>query len=70
MIRSGTPYIFGNLIKKGETFRLVISSTLGYAAPKAAGTFPNHRLILPEEEPANGTKRSVHDAFESPQSPL
>lgn len=66
MIRVGMTYKFSNLVKKGESCWCVSGSSIGYAAPVEVGTFAEHKLLLPEEEPATGSKRSLQDAITSP----
>ena len=67
MIKEGMTFKFSNMIKKKDCCWIISSSTIGYSAKQDVGTFPPHKLLLPEEEPPTGMKRSLKDALESPQ---
>ncbi|WAR18834.1 hypothetical protein MAR_000672, partial [Mya arenaria] len=67
MARVGMTYKFSSLVKKGDSCWCVSGSSIGYAAPVEVGCYPEHKILLPEEEPATGWKRSLQDAIESPQ---
>jgi hypothetical protein len=59
-------YIFTNCIEKADSLWVVSSSSAGFAAPLQNQTDPSTVLLL-EEEPTTGCKRSLKMAFPSPQ---
>ena len=65
MISEGMIYNFCDMIKK-DCCWIVSSSSIAYSARQETGTFQQHRLLLPEEEPPSGMKRTLRDALESP----
>ncbi|XP_060555681.1 uncharacterized protein LOC132716425, partial [Ruditapes philippinarum] len=66
MVRVGVTLKIVGLIKKGESWWCVSSRNISYAKP--VNTYiDNNQVVLPEDEPVAGSKRSIKDALDSPQ---
>ena len=65
MVRVGVSYKFVGILKKGEGWWCVSTSSIAYAKPVASEC--SIVLVLPEDEPKAGSKRSIREALGSPQ---
>lgn len=66
MVRIGITLKITNLIRKGEGWWCVSSSSISYAKPVSTNV-DTSKLVLPEQEPVAGCKRSIKDALGSQQ---
>ena len=63
----GRSYRLSGVIVKGDTVWVVRGTTVGIRSPiQDCGTFPSHKLLLPEEHPPAGPKRSLSEALNTP----
>ena len=62
----GRSYRLSGVIVKGDSVWIVRDSKVGVRSSIECGAFPPHKLLLPEEQPPAGAKRSIKEALETP----
>ena len=65
----GRSYRLSGVIVKGDSVWIIRDSKVGVRSSIECGTFPPHKLLLPEEQPPAGAKRSIKEALETPLNP-